>query len=262
MVATMRLGVVLDKIRAAGLTLKPDKCHLGMAEVQYLGHRVGCGNQRPEPAKVEAVANWPTPRTKTQVLAFLGTAGYYRRFVPDYSTIAKPLTDLTKKNLPRQVLWSPACEAAFLALKQALVNAPVLAAPVPNKRFLVHTDASMFGLGAVLSQVGEDGGEHPVAYLSRKLLPREVSYAAVEKECLALVWALKKLNPYLYGQEFSLVTDHNPLVWLNRVSGDNGRLLRWSLALQPYNFTISYRPGKQNGNADGLSRQTDVTPAA
>ena len=254
----VHVGVVLDKIRAAGLTLKPEKCHLGMAEVQYLGHRVGCGSQRPEPAKVEAVANWPTPTTKTQVLAFLGTAGYYRRFVPDYSTIAKPLTDLTKKNLPKQVLWSLACEAAFQALKQALVNAPVLAAPVPNKRFLVHTDASMYGLGAVLSQVGEDGGEHPVAYLSRKLLPREVSYAAVEKECLALVWALKKLSPYLYGQEFSLVTDHNPLVWLNRVSGDNGRLLRWSLALQPYNFIISYRPGKLNGNADGLSWQTDI----
>ena len=251
---------VLDQIRAAGLTLKPEKCNFGMAEVQYLGHRVGCGKQRPEPAKVEAVANWPTPHTKTQVLAFLGTAGYYRKFVPDYSTIAKPLTDLTKKNLPRVVLWSPACETAFQTLKQALINAPVLSAPVPNKRFVVHTDVSMYGLGAVLSQIGEDGGEHPVAYLSRKLLPREVSYAAVEKECLALVWALKKLTPYLYGQEFTLITDHNPLVWLNRVAGDNGRLLRWSLALQPYNFSIQYRPGRFNGNADGLSRQTELLP--
>ncbi|XP_044133676.1 uncharacterized protein LOC122926366, partial [Bufo gargarizans] len=227
------IGVVLDRIRGAGLTLKPDKCHLGMAEVQYLGHRVGCGKQRPEPAKIEAVANWPTPHTKTQVMAFLGTAGYYRRFVPDYSALAKPLTDLTKKKLPRQVLWSPECEVAFQALKTALVNAPVLVTPDPNKRFIVHTDASMFGLGAVLSQIGEDGGEHPVAYLSRKLLPREVSYATIEKECLALVWALKKLTPYLYGRAFTLITDHNPLVWLNRVSGDNARLLRWSLALQP-----------------------------
>ncbi|XP_040182565.1 uncharacterized protein LOC120915829, partial [Rana temporaria] len=232
------VGVVLDRIKGAGLTLKPDKCHLGMAEVQYLGHRVGCGKQRPEPAKIEAVANWPTPHTKTQVMAFLGTAGYYRRFVPDYSALAKPLTDLTKKKLPRQVLWSPECEVAFQTLKTALVNAPVLVTPDPNKRFIVHTDASMFGLGAVLSQIGEDGGEHPVAYLSRKLLPREVSYATIEKECLALVWALKKLTPYLYGRAFTLITDHNPLVWLNRVSGDNARLLRWSLALQPYDFTI------------------------
>ncbi|XP_044147113.1 uncharacterized protein LOC122935406 [Bufo gargarizans] len=123
---------------------------------------------------------------------------------------------------------------------------------------MVQEDASMFGLGAVLSQVGADGGEHPVAYISRKLLPREVSYAAIEKECLAVVWALKKLQPYLYGQAFSLLTDHNPLVWLNRVAGDNARLLRWSLALQPFDFNIQYRPGKQNGNADGLSRQTDL----
>ena len=112
-----------------------------------------------------------------------------------------------------------------------MISAPVLAAPDPTKRFCVHTDASTFGLGAVLSQVGADGSEHPVAYISRKLLPREVGYAAVEKECLALVWALKKLQPYLYGQSFTVLTDHNPLIWLNRVSGDNGHLLRWSLAL-------------------------------
>lgn len=254
------LSMVLKRLQAAGLTLKPDKCHVGMAEVQYLGHRVGSGKQRPEPAKVEAIANWPQPRTKTQVLAFLGTAGYYRKFVPEYSTLAKPLTDLTRKSLPKQVVWSPECEAAFQRLKTALSEAPVLAAPNHAKKFLVHTDASMFGLGAVLSQVGDDGMEHPVAYLSRKLLPREVSYATIEKECLALVWALKKLQPYLYGRPFTLMTDHNPLVWLNRVAGDNPRLLRWSLALQPYNFTLQYRPGKQNANADGLSRQTELEP--
>uniref|UniRef100_A0A8C5MES4 Reverse transcriptase/retrotransposon-derived protein RNase H-like domain-containing protein n=1 Tax=Leptobrachium leishanense TaxID=445787 RepID=A0A8C5MES4_9ANUR len=231
-----------------------------MAEVQYLGHRVGCGRQRPEPAKVEAILDWPTPVTKTQVLAFLGTAGYYRKFVPHYSDLAKPLTDLTKKSLPRQVLWSPECEQAFQQLKAALTQAPLLAAPNYNKRFVVHTDASMFGLGAVLSQVGDDGGDHPVAFISRKLLPREVGYAAVEKECLALVWALRKLQPYVYGRSFTVMTDHNPLVWLNRVAGENGRLLRWSLALQPFNFTIQYRPGSQNGNADGLSRQSAREP--
>uniref|UniRef100_A0A8C5M4A9 Reverse transcriptase/retrotransposon-derived protein RNase H-like domain-containing protein n=1 Tax=Leptobrachium leishanense TaxID=445787 RepID=A0A8C5M4A9_9ANUR len=231
-----------------------------MAEVQYLGHRVGCGIQRPEPAKVEAILDWPTPVTKTQVLAFLGTAGYYRKFVPHYSDLAKPLTDLTKKSLPRQVLWSPECEQAFQRLKAALTQAPLLAAPNYNKRFVIHTDASMFGLGAVLSQVGDDGGDHPVAFISRKLLPREVGYAAVEKECLALVWALRKLQPYVYGWSFTVMTDHNPLVWLNRVAGENGHLLQWSLALQPFNFTIQYRPGSQNGNADGLSRQSTREP--
>lgn len=139
-----------------------------------------CGKQRPEPAKVEAVANRPISRTKTQVPAFLGTARYYRKFVPNYSAIAKPLTDLTRKSLSRQVLWSPECEAAFQQLRQALIQAPVLAAPDPSKLFIVHTDTSMYRLGAVLSQVGEDGNDHPVAYISRKLLPREVAYATIK----------------------------------------------------------------------------------
>ena len=104
------LALVFGRLQEAGLTLKPEKCHVGMAEVQYLGHRIGSGKQRPEPAKVEAIANWPQPRTK--VLAFLGTAGYYRKFVPEYSTLAKPLTDLTKKSLPKQVAWSPECATA------------------------------------------------------------------------------------------------------------------------------------------------------
>lgn len=132
------IGIVLDRIRGEGLTVKPDKCHIVMSEVQYLGHRVGCGKQRPEPAKVEAVANWSIPRTKTQVLAFLGNAGYYRKFVP--IAIAKPLTDLTRKK-------------SFQQLKQALIQAPVLAAPDPSKLFIVHTDASMFGL---VSQRGRE----------------------------------------------------------------------------------------------------------
>ncbi|XP_053561366.1 uncharacterized protein LOC128652452 [Bombina bombina] len=127
----VHLGIVLDHLRVVGLTLKPDKCNIGRLEVQYLGYRVVCGKQRLEPAKVEATANWPNPRTKTQVLAFLGTAGYYRQFVPNYSTLAKPLTDLTRKNLSRQVLWSSECEKAFQSLKAALVSAPVLTPPNP-----------------------------------------------------------------------------------------------------------------------------------
>uniref|UniRef100_A0A803K2M9 Reverse transcriptase RNase H-like domain-containing protein n=1 Tax=Xenopus tropicalis TaxID=8364 RepID=A0A803K2M9_XENTR len=246
---------VLERIRQAGLTLKPGKCHFGMAEVQYLGHRVGSGRVMPEPAKVEVIVNWPTPTTQKQVLAFLGTAGYYRRFIPNYSAIAKPLTDLTSKRRPRVVTWTPECATAMSALKSALVNAPVLSAPDFSRGFIVHTDASTYGIGAVLSQVDEKGGEHPIIYLSRKLLPREVAYATIEKECLAIVWALKKLQPYLFGSAFTVVTDHNPLSWLQRVSGDNGKLLRWSLALQQFNFTIQHRKGSHHGNADGLSRR-------
>lgn len=251
------VGTILDRICKAGLTIRPDKCQLGMAEVQYLGHRVGGGTMKPEPAKVQAIHDWPTPQTKKQIMSFLGTASYYRKFVPNFSTVAKPLTDLTRKNSPRMIHWTPACDSAFQQLKSALASNPVLAAPDYKKCFVVQTDASTYGLGAVLSQVNEAGEEHPIAFISRKLLDREVAYATIEKECLAIVWALKKLQPYLYGREFTILTDHNPLTWLNRVSGDNGRLLRWSLALQPYNFTIQYRHGSQHQNADGLSRQQD-----
>ncbi|XP_063788599.1 uncharacterized protein LOC134943977 [Pseudophryne corroboree] len=254
------VGLVLERIRWAGLTIRADKCQMGMTEVQYLGHRVGGGKVKPEPAKVEAIRDWPRPTTQRQVLAFLGIAGYYRRFVPDFSSVAKPLTDLTKKKLPKIVDWTTACELAFQSLKTALVQAPVLMAPDYSKNFVVQTDASQYGLGAVLSQEGPDGQEHPVAYLSRKLLPREVGYATIEKECLAIVWAVKKLQPYLYGRHFTVVTDHNPLRWLQHTTGENGRLLRWSLALQVYDFHIIHKQGKAHSNADGLSRQEEPEP--
>ncbi|XP_063813504.1 uncharacterized protein LOC135052435, partial [Pseudophryne corroboree] len=254
------VGLVLERIRWAGLTIRADKCQMGMTEVQYLGHRVGGGKVKPEPAKVEAIRDWPRPTTQRQVLAFLGIAGYYRRFVPDFSSVAKPMTDLTKKKLPKIVDWTTACELAFQSLKTALVQAPVLMAPDYSKNFVVQTDASQYGLGAVLSQEGPDGQEHPVAYLSRKLLPREVGYATIEKECLAIVWAVKKLQPYLYGRHFTVVTDHNPLRWLQHTTGENGRLLRWSLALQVYDFHIIHKQGKAHSNADGLSRQEEPEP--
>ncbi|XP_075062103.1 uncharacterized protein LOC142150817 [Mixophyes fleayi] len=132
-----------------------------------------------------------------------------------------------------------------------------LGAPDFDRRFTVQTDASNYGLGAVLSQVNQQGEEHPILYLSRKLLPREVAYAVVEKECLAIVWALQKLQSYLYGRDFTVITDHNPLSWLHRVAGDNGKLLRWSLTLQQYTFTVQHRKGSHHGNADGLSRQNE-----
>ncbi|XP_075042363.1 uncharacterized protein LOC142101822 [Mixophyes fleayi] len=161
------------------------------------------------------------------------------------------------RRLPQVVTWTPDCEEAFTALKSALTQSPVLQAPDFDRRFTVQTDASNYGLGAVLSQVNQQGEEHPILYLSRKLLPREVAYAVVEKECLAIVWALQKLQSYLYGRDFTVITDHNPLSWLHRVAGDNGKLLRWSLTLQQYTFTVQHRKGSHHGNADGLSRQNE-----
>ncbi|CAM4583696.1 unnamed protein product [Caretta caretta] len=170
-----------------------------MAEVSYLGHWVGSGRLKPEPAKVEVIRDWPAPHTKKQVQAFIGLAGYYRRFVPRFSAIATPITKLCKKGKPDKVVWTEQCQEAFRALKEALVSGPVLANPDFDKPFMVFTDVSDTGLGAVLMQEDEKGERHPIVYLSKKLLPWEQHYTAIEKECLAMVWALKKLEPYLFG---------------------------------------------------------------
>ncbi|CAM5092907.1 unnamed protein product [Natator depressus] len=246
---------VLDRLQGAGLTVKAEKCKVGMAEVSYLGHRVGSGRLKPEPAKVEVIRDWPAPHTKKQVQAFMGMAGYYRRFVPHFSAIATPITELCKKGKPDKVVWTEQCQEAFRALKEALVSGPVLANPDFDKPFVVFTDASDTGLGAVLMQEDEKGERHPIVYLSKKLLPRERHYAAIEKECLAMVWALKKLEPYLFGRHFTVYTDHSPLTWLHQMKGANAKLLRWSLLLQDYDMDVVHVKGSANLIADALSRR-------
>ncbi len=160
---------------------------------------------------------------------------------------------MTQKGRPNKLVWKEDAVRSFKMLKDALMKAPVLIAPDFSREFIIQTYASDTAIGAVLSQT-MDGEELAVAYLSRKLLPREQKYAAVEKECLAIVWAIDSLKHYLSGTTFEIVTDHNPLTWLNQMQSKNQRLLRWCLALQPYNFSIKHRSGKQHGNADGLSR--------
>jgi len=245
---------VFGRLQQAGLRAKPTKCQLGKWEVSYLGHIVGNGMVKPQPSKVEAIANYQRPTTKKDVRAFLGLAGYYRRFIPNFSAKACPLTDLTKKGQSSVVKWTEACEKAFNELKAHLSSESVLANPDFGRPFTLQVDASDRGLGAVLSQTDDQGNERPVTYLSRKLLPRETSYPTVEKECLAIVWATQALHPYLYGRHFTIQTDHHPLTWLNRVRGENQKLLRWSLALQQYHYDLVHRKGVENGNADGLSR--------
>ncbi len=190
-----RLRRVLSELRRAGLTANPRKCHLALSEVKYLGFQVGRGLIRPQEKKVEAVRSAPRPTTKTQVRAFLGLAGYYRCFIPDFSSLAAPLTDLTRKGQPEKVQWSSASEEAFQKIKEALTSEPILRAPDFSCPFLLQTDASDTGLGAVLSQV-QEGEEHPVLYISKKLTPAERNYATVEKEALAVKWAVLELRYY------------------------------------------------------------------
>ncbi|XP_067293545.1 uncharacterized protein [Pseudorasbora parva] len=248
-----RLRRVLLELRRAGLTANPRKCHLALAEAQYLGFRVGRGLIQPQQRKVDAILTAPRPETKTQVRAFLGLAGYYRCFIPNFSSLASPLTDLTRKGQPEKVKWDDALDKTFRAIKTSLTTEPVLRAPDFNCPFLLQTDASDTGLGAVLSQV-QEGEEHPVTYISRKLTPAETRYAAVEKEALAIKWAVLELRYYLLGRRFTLMTDHAPLQWMARAKDTNARVTRWFLALQDFHFTVEHRAGTANSNADGLSR--------
>ncbi|XP_057201512.1 uncharacterized protein LOC130561305 [Triplophysa rosa] len=255
------LRAVLGTLRETGLTANPKKCAVGRVEVRYLGFHLGHGQVRPQINKTAAVATCPRPKTKKEVRQFLGLAGYYRRFVPNYSELASPLTDLTKKEAPDPVQWTERCQQAFTQVKAALCGGPLLHSPNFSLPFFLQTDASDRGLGAVLSQ--EMGGEErPVLYISRKLSKREAKYSTIEKECLAIRWAVLTLRYYLLGREFTLWSDHAPLQWLHRMKDTNTRITRWYLALQPFKFKVIHRPGAQMAVADFLSRRRGRGEAA
>lgn len=250
--AVTNLEAVFQAIRRAGLRLHPKKCHLFRQETSFLGHVVSAAGVSTDPAKVAAVRDWPVPHNVGQLRSFLGLASYYRRFVRDFATIASPLHRLTQKG---QVFrWSEDCAAAFEQLRLALVGAPVLSYPDPQLPFLVDTDASNVGLGAVLSQEGEDG-EQVIAYYSRSLHRPEKNYCVTRRELLAVVLGLRHFRPYLYGRRFVLRTDHASLTWLLNFKEPEGQLARWLETLQDYNFEIRHRPGRLHANADALSRR-------
>ncbi|GBM03940.1 Retrovirus-related Pol polyprotein from transposon 17.6 [Araneus ventricosus] len=249
------LGRVLELIAKGKLTIKPTKCKFAQDHVKYLGHVVGNGFRSPTEAKIQSIQAFPTPKTKTQVRAFLGLVGYYSRYIPLYSVIAAPLTDTLKGKAKRgDIDWTEACEEAFQELKGKLIDKPVLYSPNFNREFIVQTDSSDMGMGVVLSQLNENKEEHPILYLSKKFSNVERKYCTTEKECASIIFAIKRLHYYLDGQNFTIMTDHNPLVWLKSNASSNPRLMRWALALQPYNFKIIHRPGKNHQNADSLSR--------
>jgi phospholipid-translocating ATPase len=187
------------------------------------------------------------------VKSFNGLVGYYRNHIPNLADLLYPLTELTKKGQPNTIEWKAEHEHAFSTLKQKLVSKPILQLPNFEKGFVVQVDASGYGLGAALLQYHK-GELLPVAYASRKLLPRELSYATIEKECLAVVYAVQKFKNYLYGKEFVLQTDHRPLIYINHNKSNNDRIMRWSLLLQPYAMKIESISGRENVIADYLSR--------
>ncbi|GFT62453.1 retrovirus-related Pol polyprotein from transposon 297 [Trichonephila clavipes] len=180
--------------------------------------------------------------------------GYYTHYIPNYSTIASPLTDALKGKIKKEkITWDEKCGKAFEELKAKLVTQPILFAPDFATEFILQTDASEVGAGVVLSQRIE-GEEHPIVFLSKKFSKAERNYSTVERELPAIILGLKRLKHYLDGQKFIIETDHNPLRYLNKMGSTNPRLQRWALSLQPFNFEIKHKPGRLHGNADGLSR--------
>lgn len=250
------LANVFQRIQGAGLVINAKKCHIAKTEVQYLGYVIGGGGIRPQVGKVEAIAASPLPNTKKRLRSFLGLVGWYRRLIPNFSSRSAVLTDMTGKASPVKVRWTQESENAFKDLKNCLCKEPVLQCPDFTLPFTVQTDASGVGLGAMLLQ-GENGNQLPVQYISRKLFPREKRYSTVEKEALAIKWALDTLKYYLIGKEFVLETDHSALQWIHKMKDTNARITRWYLSLQPYRFQVRYRPGKKNVIADFLSRDSE-----
>ena len=248
------LRQVFQRLRTCKLNARPSKCKIAMSSVDFVGHRVGGNRIEPRTALVQTIKEYPRPETKKQIRSFLGLVGYYRKFIPNFSSRAAVLTDLTRGKSPTKIKWKDAHEFAFQDLKQALQNPPVLRPPHWEQEFILQVDASNRGLGAILSQQDKEGLEHPIAYASRKLQPREEKLSTTEKECLGIVWAVELFRYYLFGRKFRLQTDHNPLVWLNQVRDKNRKLLRWSITLQEYDMDVEHKSGKNNSNVDALSR--------
>ncbi|KAL8595626.1 hypothetical protein ACOMHN_025662 [Nucella lapillus] len=246
------LKTVLQRLQEANLAAKPSKCYVGFDQLPYLGHEVGGGKRWPERDKVEKISQAVPPTTKKELRSFLGLTGFYREYIQAYSAIAIPLTDMTKKDHPEKLQWSEKGKDSFTTLKERICTSLILCMPDHTKDFVVRTDASDRGIGAVLMQE-KDGKLCPISYQSRKLNGAESRYATVEKECLATVWGISKFERYLYGKHFTLETDHQPLKFLQKQL-TNPRLMRWVLQLQTYHFTVRVIPGKDNHGADFLSR--------
>jgi transposase InsO family protein len=245
---------VLEILRKQKLYAKESKCEFFQSEVEFLGHIISRNGLRMMTDKVDAISTWPIPTSVTQVRAFLGTIGFYRRFIKDFSAVAAPLSDLTKNDVKWS--WSSVEEGAFRQLIALAVAQPVLILPDPNLPYVVHTDASGFATGAVLQQ-DQGSGLQPIAYMSKKMMPAETRYPVHEQELLAIIQALGTWRHYLMGAKFTVMTDHRSLQYFKTQPQLSNRQMHWKDIIANYDFDIVYIEGKTNVVADGLSRRSD-----
>jgi hypothetical protein len=245
------LQTVFEQVQKASMQLNIEKCRFFSRKIHFLGHVISDQGIEPDETKIDKVRDFPVPRNLKELRGFVGLASYYRRFIPNFAQIAKALTKLTRKNV--EFIWEDEQELAFQTLKNHLTTYPILRHPDFERPFYLYTDASGTALGAVLQQIDEDGRDYVIAYASRSLTSAEQNYSTTEQECLAVVWAIEKFHHYLGYRKFFLITDHAALKWLQSAAV-KGRLLRWTIRLQPYKFEVIHKAGKKHTNADALSR--------
>ena len=266
---------IFNLLKEADLKLGLSKCKFMCESVNYLGHVISAKGITPDPEKIEKLRNYKRPTTIVEIQSFLGLASYYRRFIKNFAEIAHPLIELTKKKKDKANekikkmkkaeedgnntwKWGDAEQKAFETLRECLITPPIVAFPDFDKEFLIFTDASNYGIGAVLSQI-QDDKEVVIAYSSRHLNTAERNYSAIEREALAIVYGIKRYRHYLQDEKFEIISDHRPLQWLETHKDEKSRLGRWAIELSSLKYKITYKPGKEHANADFLSRIQVVT---
>lgn len=247
------LAIVAERLKEAGLTISADKSRFCLRSLRYVGYLIDENGVRPDPEKIKAVLEYPSPKCVKDVRRLFGMASWYRRFIQDFASITAPITDLLKTKCPRKFVWTDQAQQAFDELKRILTSSPVLAAPTFEDPWILETDASDYGVGGVLKQI-QNGEEKVIAYFSKKLSKTAQKYTVTEREALAVISAIEKFRCYIEGVHFTVITDHASLKWLNNLKDPQGRLARWALRLQAHDFTIEHRAGSKMAVPDALSR--------
>ena len=246
------LELVLERFREFNLTVNPSKCKFAQSKVLLLGYTISEHRISKNPDKIRAIVNLPIPTKVSEIRTFLGMSGYYRQLVPDYARISHPLIQLIKKGVQWQ--WTKDCQNSFDKLKEILTSDIVLAYPQTDKPYKLYTDASNYAVGAILVQADDSGIERVIHYLSHMLDPTQAKWSTVVKEAYAIVYALQKLRPYLWGSRFEIITDHKPLKSLFCQDIANSKIQRWAVQISEFNAPIRYKCGRDNARADMLSR--------
>ena len=246
------LAMIFTRLQDANLKLKRKKCFFGLGKIELLGYTISGSGIAPQESKVSAIKQLPTPTTKTEVRSFLGMCNYYRRCIPNYAQISRPIQDLTSPKI--NFKWTEECGQSFDQLKKVLTSDKVMAYPKIGRPYKLYTDACDYAVGAILVQEDEEGIERPIHYVSHQLDHTQRKWATIEKEAYAVVYALQKLRPYLWGAEFVILTDHKPLKSLFLQEVKNTKIQRWAVLIAEFGAPIKYREGKNNVRADMLSR--------